>query len=100
MTQRMLAGTTATVSAWEGERLVGFARIISDETTNGYISTVAVAPRWQSRGLGGRLMRALMEGREHMKLTLDARQGVEPFYERLGFKRASTTLVRPRPPRP
>lgn len=96
LTLRMLAGSTETVSAWDGERLVGFARIVSDEATNGYVSTVAVAPRWQDRGLGTRLMRALMEGRDGLKLTLDAREGAESFYERFGFERVSSVFVRPR----
>jgi ribosomal protein S18 acetylase RimI-like enzyme len=96
LTARVLAGSTATVSAWDGSRLVGFARIISDEATNGYISTVAVAPRWQDRGVGTRLMRALMDGRDDLKLTLDARDGAEGFYERLGFERARSIFVRRR----
>ena len=95
-TAQLLAGSTETVSAWDGGELVGFGRIVSDEVTNGYISSVAVAPRWQDRGLGTRLMRALMDGREHLKLTLDVREGAEPFYERLGFARARTVFVRPR----
>ena len=94
--RRTLAGSTETVSAWDGEVLVGFARIISDEATNAYISTVAVAPQWQDRGLGTKLMRALMDGRDHIKLTLDAREGAELFYERLGFARVTSALVRPR----
>ena len=94
---RVLAGSTETVSAWDGKTLVGFARIISDEATNGYISTVAVAPRWQDRGLGTRLMRALMDGRQALKLTLDAREGAEGFYERLGFQRDPNSFIRPRP---
>jgi ribosomal protein S18 acetylase RimI-like enzyme len=94
---RMLAGSTETVSLWDGERLVAFGRIISDETTNAYIGTVAVAPRWQDRGAGTRLMRALMEGREALKLVLDARSGSERFYERLGFEPGRSLYVRPRP---
>lgn len=96
LTARMVKGSTATVAAWDGERLVGFARIISDEATNGYISTVAVAPRWQDRGLGSRLMRALMDGREDLKLTLDSRPGTARFYERLGYRAAPNVMVRPR----
>ncbi|MDP8904960.1 MAG: GNAT family N-acetyltransferase [Chloroflexota bacterium] len=96
VTARMLAGSTETVSAWDGDRLVGFGRIITDEATNGYISTVAVTPRWQNRGVGERLMAALMEGREALKLTLDARAGAQSFYERLGFRRSDSVTVRPR----
>ena len=79
------------------DRLVGFARMLSDEATNAYVSTVAVAPRWQDRGLGTRIMRSLMEGRESMKLVLEAAVGAERFYERLGFVRAPNAFVRPRP---
>jgi ribosomal protein S18 acetylase RimI-like enzyme len=97
-TARMLAGTTETASAWHGDELVGFARIITDDVTNGYIATVAVAPSWQDRGLGTRLMHALMDGREDLKLILEVRPGVEAFYERLGFERATSLFVRRRPP--
>ena len=93
---RVVSGSTETVSAWDGERLIGFARILSDDATNALISTVAVAPRWQDRGLGRRLMLALMEGRESLKLMLDAREGTEAFYERLGFVPTPSARVRPR----
>ena len=96
LTARVASGSTETVSAWDTGRLIGFARIISDEATNALISTVAVAPRWQDRGLGRRLMLALMEGRETLKLMLDAREGTEAFYDRLGFKPVGTARVRPR----
>jgi ribosomal protein S18 acetylase RimI-like enzyme len=96
LTERMIAGSTETVSAWDGDRLVGFGRIISDEATNGYISTVAVAPKWQDRGLGTRLMNELMAGRDALRLTLDAREGAEQFYERLGFVAAHSIFMRPR----
>jgi ribosomal protein S18 acetylase RimI-like enzyme len=93
---RALAGSTVVLSAWDGATLVGFARLLSDEATNAYVSTVAVAPRWQDRGLGSRMMRELIKGREHMKLVLEAAPGAEHFYERLGFQRAPHALVRPR----
>jgi len=96
MMRRWLTGTSVIVSAWDGAELVGFARMLSDEATNAYVSTVAVAPRWQDRGLGSRLMAALMDGRESMKLVLEAALGAERFYERLGFVRAPNAFVRPR----
>jgi ribosomal protein S18 acetylase RimI-like enzyme/predicted RNase H-like HicB family nuclease len=93
---RMLTGSTETASAWEGDRLIGFARLISDEAADGYISTVAIAPRWQDRGLGTKIMRALMEGRNGIKLIVDVRDGVGGFYERLGFERSTSLFVRRR----
>jgi hypothetical protein len=41
-------------------------------------------------------MEALLEGRDHMKILLEARHGVEPFYEGLGFERAADAMIRRR----
>lgn len=35
-------------------------------------------------------MRALIDGRDELKLTFDVRDGAESFSERLGFSRLST----------
>lgn len=93
---RMLAATKETVSAWDGDRLVGFARAISDGVTNAYISSVAVDARWQDRGLGGRLIESLIDGREGMKFVLTARDGTQDFYRRFGFEPDPRVLVRQR----
>lgn len=94
--ERMLAGSTETISAWDGGRLVGFARAISDGAFNAYVSTVAVHPRWQRRGLGGRIMRALTEGHDDLTFVLMARPGAERFYRELGFDQSPMAMVRHR----
>ena len=91
---RMLEGTTQMVSAWDGERMVGFARAISDQAYNGYISSVAVHPRWQGKGLGERLIDALMEQNDEIKFVLTAVPGIHGFYEGLGFAADPEAMVR------
>jgi GNAT superfamily N-acetyltransferase len=91
---RMLEGTEEMVSAWDGERMVGFARAISDEAYNGYISSVAVHPRWQGKGLGERLINALMEQNDEIKFVLTAVPGIHGFYEKLGFRQDPEAMVR------
>lgn len=91
---RMLEGTTQMVSAWDGERMVGFARAISDQAYNGYISSVAVHPRWQGKGLGERLIDALMEQNDEIKFVLTAVPGIHGFYEKLGFTADPEAMVR------
>jgi ribosomal protein S18 acetylase RimI-like enzyme len=66
----------------------------SDEVTNAYVSTVVVAPEWQDRGVGRRVMDTLLEGRSALKITLDVRDGASSFYERLDFRRATNVFVR------
>jgi len=41
--RKMLKNTNRTVAAIDGSRIVGFARALCDEVSNGYISMVAVA---------------------------------------------------------
>ncbi|CAN5609463.1 hypothetical protein BH20CHL6_BH20CHL6_10530 [soil metagenome] len=94
--RRMVHGATHTVSAWDGAHLVGFGRLISDGASNAYISTVAVHPRWQDRGVGARLVSSLIDGRDDLKFVLHARAGTEEFYARLGFGVDSQLLVRER----
>jgi ribosomal protein S18 acetylase RimI-like enzyme len=94
--RRSLEGSTDHLSAWDDGRLVGFARIVSDEASNAYVSTVAVHPRWQDRGLGTRLMEVLLSGRDELKIVLEARAGASRFYERLGFEPATDAMRRPR----
>jgi len=91
---RMLEGTTQMVSAWDGDRMVGFARAISDQAYNGYISSVAVHPRWQGKLLGERLIEALMEQNDEIKFVLTAVPGIHGFYEKLGFALDPEAMVR------
>jgi hypothetical protein len=41
-------GSRDVISAWDGNRLVGCARAISDGAFNAYLSTVAVLPEYQT----------------------------------------------------
>lgn len=80
-----VSGARYVVSAWDGERLVGFARAISDGVTNAYISTVAVLPEYRRRGIGYELIRRLLEGRDGLTFALHARPEAKSLYIRCGF---------------
>ncbi len=76
------------VGAFSGGRLAGFARLISDGTSDGYVQDVVVHPEFRRQGIGGRLVRyAVAEGR---KAGLDwigivGVPGSEGFYRGLGL---------------
>lgn len=95
---QLVNGSLWVVSAWEGDRLVGFARAISDGAFNAYISTVAVLPEFQRRGIGRELVRRLMEGRDGIKFVLHANERAYPFYLHIGldFQPFDHVLMRPR----
>jgi GNAT superfamily N-acetyltransferase len=73
---------------------VGCARIVGDGGLYLYLQDVIVLPEHQGNGYGARLMDALMGYLERTArmgafVGLMAAVGVEPFYERYGFRRRS-----------
>ena len=92
--ERMMQGASRTIAAFEGERVVGFARALFDGASNGYISTVAVADDKRRQGIGRELVKRLMDVEEAEKITwvLRAGRGSEGFWERMGFKKSETAM--------
>ena len=74
--------------AFEGDRQVGFARVISDLTTFAYVSDVFVVESHQGRGVGKRLIAAIMahpELQELRRWTLFTRDA-HGLYRQYGFR--------------
>ncbi len=95
---QLVRGSLYVVSAWEGDRLVGFARAISDGAFNAYISTVAVLPEYQKRGIGRELIQLLIADRDGIQFVLHANERAYPFYLHLelGFEPFENVLARRR----
>jgi GNAT superfamily N-acetyltransferase len=76
------------VVALEDERVVGFARAMSDEAFAVYIADVLVAPDRQRMGIGRTLAESIMEhypmDRFHHQVLV-AERGAEGFYRKLGM---------------
>ena len=73
---------------YEGVLQVGFARVITDYATFGYVADVFIVPTKQKQGLGKKLMAYIMDfptlrglRRWHL-LTLNAQN----LYKRVGFR--------------
>src|SRR5688572_29592074 len=94
--QQQVQGARWVVSAWQGARMVGFARAISDGVTNGYISTVVVDTEYRGQGLGRRLIDRLVAGRSGIRWVLHSRADAIGFYRRIGFEPAPDMYWRDR----
>jgi ribosomal protein S18 acetylase RimI-like enzyme len=85
--RRMLWGSEAVVSAWQGERLVGFGRATSDGQFRAVLWDVVVARDVQRQGLGRSLVEALvtMPVVSKAELIYLMTTNGEGFYRRIGF---------------
>ncbi len=82
----MLANANLTVTAWDGDLLVGIARALSDFSFVTYLSDLAVRESHQRRGIGKELMRRVQEaGGPDAKLLLLAAPAAEKYYPHVGF---------------
>ena len=93
---RMLKNTNRTVVAVEDARVVGFARALCDEVSNGYISMVAVAPDMRGRGIGRELVRQLIKEDSEITWVLRAGRGSGDFWEKMGFESSEVAMERVR----
>ena len=89
--QRMLKGSAAVASLWQGKRLVGFGRATSDGIYRAVLWDVVVAGDLHGQGLGRRVVEALLaapalRGVERVYLMTTNSAG---FYRQLGFRDAA-----------
>ena len=75
------------MTAYDGERLVGCLRILTDGYFFGTITELLVLPEYQKQGVGSRLLELAKENTPTM-LYFGAQPGVESFYEKMAVKEA------------
>ncbi|MDR7071508.1 GNAT family N-acetyltransferase [Fictibacillus barbaricus] len=84
---------TINITAWDEERLVGCARILTDGYFFGTISEVLVRPDYQKQGIGKRLMELAWEA-SPTSLFFGAQPGKEEFFEKLGYTKSIQSFQR------
>ena len=82
----MLKNSNLTVTAWDGEKLVGIARSTTDFHYACYLSDLAVDKMYQGKGIGKRLQSVTQEQLgPKCKLILIAAPAANTYYEHVGF---------------
>ena len=90
--REMLKGSQVVVSLWRGKRMVGFGRASSDGIYRAVLWDVVVAGDLQGRGLGRRVVEALLASprlREVERVYLMTTNS-NGFYEQTGFSSVSS----------
>ena len=92
--QRLLDNANLTVSAWQGENLIGLARSFCDYGWVCYLSDLAVAQNDQHQGVGRALIEATRAhiGPQCQLVLLSAPTAME-YYPKVGFEKAEHAFM-------
>lgn len=94
---RLLQQSGAVVLAVDDEssNVVGFITAITDGVLSAYIPLLEVLPAWQGQGIGQELVRQMLDRLKDLyMIDLLCDEDMQPFYERLGFRRSQGMIIR------
>lgn len=90
--EKALKNTLYSLCIYDGNKLIGYGRIIGDKTIFLYIQDIMVIPEYQGKKIGTGIMNKLLEQIDEYKKVnpdirtyLGASKGKESFYEKFGF---------------
>jgi GNAT superfamily N-acetyltransferase len=85
--QKMLEKTSHYVTAFEGSRLIGFGRVISDDIFLFQLSDVMVRPEFRKQGIGLQILKQLLDALPPNANTIRMIDGFinSSVWEKLGY---------------
>ncbi len=87
--QTMIAETPLVLSMWDGAKLIGFARCLTDFEYCCYLRDILILPAYEGHQLGHQLMTTLQAYiGPRVTLSLKAADSAIGFYERIGLLKA------------
>lgn len=84
----MLANANITITAWDGDLLVGISRSLSDFGWTTYLADLAVRETHQRLGIGKELIRHTQAAAPLAKIVLLAAPAAVDYYPRIGLTHA------------
>ena len=95
--QKMLDQADMIITAWDGDKLVGIARAITDFSYCCYLSDLAVNKNYQKTGIGRELVyRVHKKLGEEVSLILLASPIAMEYYPKIGFTKIENGYIIPR----
>ncbi|MBO4849000.1 MAG: GNAT family N-acetyltransferase [Clostridia bacterium] len=86
---RGLAGSLLAIGAFDGDELIGLIRVVGDAATIICVQDILVDPAYQRRGVGRRLMQAVLDRYGSVRqfvLCSDDSPEANAFYRAMGLK--------------
>ncbi|HEY5086964.1 MAG TPA: GNAT family N-acetyltransferase [Gemmatimonadaceae bacterium] len=90
---RAALARTTNIGAWDGARLVGVVRVLSDGYTFSAIADILVDPEYQRLGIGRMLMQHALAATPNARLIIEAQPDCLQFFERIGCDRGPTGFL-------
>lgn len=86
------------VGAWAGDRLVGFARAVTDGRFRAFVEDVAVHEQYRRRGVAGEVLARLLDELSPLEtVSLFCDPALAPLYAAHGFRQTKQVVMhRPR----
>ena len=84
---------TINIGAWDGARLVGAVRVLTDGYLFSTVPEILVEPQYQRRGIGRELMRRALDCAPRGALFIGAQPQSVRFFERIGCTRGPVGFV-------
>lgn len=92
--QKMIDRANLIITAWDGEKLVGIARSLTDFCYCCYLSDLAVDKAYQRTGIGRELIRQTRaQLSEEVSLVLLSAHAAMSYYPRIGFEKAENAWI-------
>ena len=92
--RRAFVNSSAVCLAYDGSRLIGACRALTDGEYHAVIYDVAVRPEYQARGIGRRLMEELLGRLSVWRVMVVADSNVQGFYQKFGFEPYPDVMAR------
>ncbi len=91
---KMFEHSGLVVSAWDGDKLVGVSRTITDWVWSSYLADLAVSPDYKKSGIGKKLIDLTREkiGEQSMILLLSVPTAME-YYPKVGFEKENRAFT-------
>ena len=90
---RMLEEADLVLTAWDGGKLVGISRSITDWVYCTYLSDLAVRADYQGRGIGKELVRRTREATPQATVILLSAPKAVDYYPKIGMTRHDSAWV-------
>jgi ribosomal protein S18 acetylase RimI-like enzyme len=92
--RRAFVNSSIVCLAYDGARLIGASRAITDGEYHGVIYDVAVLPEYQRQGVGQHMIQELLARLPVWRVMLVADENVQGFYRKFGFESYSAVMAR------